>query len=101
MAVLTLGTKTTSSLKTLVWQPSGMSAADLATLMALIKNPEESATAVAMKKSWIQNGRLFIPGQRDALGVKINPGDYIAVDPDTGWPFIIPSQGFSTNWQHS
>lgn len=100
MALLTAGTKTTSSLSALIWQPSGMSPTDLGNLLELIKPPSLTVNPVINKKAWVQNGRLFVPGERDQLGFLINPGDYIMVD-GNGWPFIVPSQNFSTSWQHS
>ena len=100
MALLTAGTKTTTSCSALVWQPGGMSATDFGNLNELIKDPTTVSNPTLIKKMWVQNGRLYVPGQRDAQGFRINPGDYILVD-GAGWPFIVPSEIFSTSWQHS
>lgn len=97
MALLTAGTKTTSSCSALQWQPSGMNPRDLGNLLELIKSPTANVTN---PKQWLQNGRLFIPGERDQLGYLVNPGDYILVD-GAGWPFVVAGQIFSTSWQHS
>jgi hypothetical protein len=100
MALLTAGTKLTTSCSALLFQPSGMSATDLGTLNELIKPPSTTVNPVINKKAYIQNGRLFVPGERTPQGYLINPGDYILVD-GAGFPFIVPGEIFSTSWQHS
>lgn len=77
-----------------------MSAIDFGNLNELIKPPSNTVNPVINKKMYVQNGRLFVPGERDSTGFVINPGDYILVD-GAGWPFIVPGQIFSTSWQHS
>lgn len=104
MAVLTAGTKLTTSLTTLAFQPSGMSTTDFATLMASIQELPPVAgiggSNTTQKRAWFTNGRLFLPDNRAPAGIQVNPGDYIAVD-GKGWPIIIPGNIFSTSWQHS
>lgn len=104
MALLTAGTKTTTSLSALVWQPSGMSATDFGNLNELIKSPPNAPGVggdnVTSPKMWIQNGILFAPGDRSITGQRINPGDFILVD-GAGWPIVIPKNVFSTSWTHS
>jgi hypothetical protein len=104
MALLTAGTKLTTSLKTLQFQPSGMSPTDLGNLMELIKGPSNAAGVggdnVAIYMQRLQNGRLFIPTERAPQGYLVNPGDWIMVD-GSGWPIVVPGSVFSTSWQHS
>ena len=99
MALLTAGTLSTTTCKALVWQPSGMSPTDFGNLNELIKDPSTVVNPTIIKKMWVQDGLLFVPGQRDT-GFVIKPGDYIMVDAN-GWPFIVPSQNFSNSWTHS
>lgn len=92
MALLTIGTNATTSLQALIWQPSGMSATDLATLMALIRDPQSAQSYNASAKnikSILQDGILYVPGGRTYQGFILKPGDYIAVD-SLGWPIVIP-----------
>ncbi len=105
MALLTAGTKTTSSLQTLQFQPSGMSARDLGDLIELIQELPPVAgipggSNATQKTAWFQNGTLFIPSNKAPEGLRVDPGDYILVD-GAGWPIIVPASVFSTSWQHS
>lgn len=97
MALLTAGTLATNTCKALVWQPSGMSQQDFGNLMELVKAPGAAKTFPRM---WVQNGILYVPGERAPQGFVIKPGDYIMVDAN-GWPFIVPSQNFTNSWAHS
>lgn len=106
MALLTAGTKTTTSLSAMIWQPAGLNTTDFAALNALMKspagdmNPNQTGENITYPKMRVINGRLFVPGERDDTGFLVNPGDYIMVD-GAGWPFIVPGKIFSTSWQHS
>ncbi len=89
MATVTLGTTAQTSLTALQFV-YGMNAADLATLNADIKkdnypanaqNPSTEPTAIDTA------GFLTLPGGRGKIQLK--PGDYIAVDPTTGWPIVV------------
>jgi hypothetical protein len=102
MALLTAGTKLTTSLQALVWQRAGLNQTDLAALQALIRDPITGhyGAASATSLGFIENGHLFLPDNKSPAGIRINAGDYIAVD-GAGNPFVIPGQTFSTSWQHS
>lgn len=106
MALKTAGTKATTSLQALQFQPSGMSATDFGNLMELIQElppvagiPGGSNTT-QKSSGWFQNGQLFLPSQKDQYGIRVDPGDWIMVD-GKGWPIIVPGVIFSTSWQHS
>ncbi len=106
MSLLTAGTKLTTSLQALQWQPSGMSQTDLGNLNELIKElppvagiPGGSNTT-QKSSAWLQNGTLFLPSLKDQQGIRVDPGDWIMVD-GKGWPIIVPAVIFSTSWQHS
>ena len=104
MALKTAGTKTTTSLQTLQFQPSGMSPTDFGNLIELIKAPANvggiGGDNVSIPTPYFQNGLLFIPTQRAPQGYIIRPGDWIMVD-GAGWPVVVPGNVFSTSWQHS
>jgi len=88
MSVLTAGTSTTTVLKSLQFQSTmgtGQSkAADLATLVQLIKG---SPSSKSISTHFDQTGILYLPGHRGIITCQ--PGDYIAVDPVSGWPIVI------------
>ena len=99
MATKTAGSKATTSLTALVWQPSGMNTTDLATLNADILN--QVVGSPQGKRAWIENGILFLPDGRGQI--QLTPGDYIAVDA-LGWPIVIPvgnMASVSSSWTHS
>lgn len=103
MALLTAGTKTTSSLSALIWQPSGMNQADLANLISKITTPVPGAYGASPNTSrgFIENGFLFLPNsERMPGGYKLTPGDILCVD-GAGNPYVLPHQNFGTSWQHS
>jgi hypothetical protein len=100
MALKTLGTAGTTTLHALPFYQGGMSTADVAALVAYMKNDVPvllgnakgtegaagSSLQIGMGLFCYDTGQLFIPG-RGAL--KVLPGDYIAVDGTTGWPVLI------------
>ena len=103
MALLTAGTKLTTSLKALVWQPSGLNQTDLAALVALITTSVAGAygASAGTSKGYIENGFLFLPSSdRYPQGLRLKAGDYIMVD-GAGNPVVIPTENFATSWQHS
>lgn len=89
MATKTIGTNATNSLtyglKFLPGYNSGMSAADIATISENIKDDLNVAHPL-MPQAFSANGLLYVPN-RGIL--KMLPGDYVAVDPATGWPILI------------
>lgn len=98
MATITLGTGSTTSLTSLVWQPGGLLAADLATMRNSIKNDQIATNPVF--PGAIMNGQLFIPN-RGVL--TLLPGDYIGIDA-YGWPILVAKNAVaysSTSWVYS
>ena len=101
MATKTGGTKATTSLTTLQWQPGNISVADLATINELMRNPGDAASLPDSCR--IENGLLYLP--RNKSIIQLNPGDWIMVDAN-GWPIVIPnvdmiSMSPATSWTHS
>ena len=117
MALLTLGTKTTSSLNAIQYL-HGMNTTDFATLVnsilqdaasgrAPLGQPAGAAPAAKprMPGAMDTTGQLFIP-RRGVL--QCFPGDYIGVDAN-GWPILISANAIAggsspsatTSWQHS
>lgn len=98
MALLTLGTTSTSALGALV-MTGAMVPADLALLQLQIKNDLVNGNPV-WPGAFSQDGLLFIPN-RGVL--KVLPGDYVGVDA-TGWPILVSANAIasgSTEWAHS
>lgn len=97
MALITLGTVTTSALSGVLWQPAGVSAADLATVRTSILQDNDGIPNQPQPGA-LENGRVVVPGGRGTL--TLLPGDFIAFD-GNGFPHLIPgtyvpSSGFST-----
>jgi hypothetical protein len=95
MALKTLGTSTTSSLSAVQWNPApaGMSSSDLAAFNALVKaNYLAAQEDTGGRNSGYQppyasrEGRIYIPGRGY---LQLFPGDWLAVDSTTGWPFVL------------
>jgi hypothetical protein len=89
MSTKTLGTTAQTSLVALQFQPY-LAPADLATINADIyqdSNPANNTTPTAAPTSLSTSGILTFPG-RDGY-IQLLPGDYIAVDPTTGWPIVV------------
>lgn len=89
MSTKAIGTNATTSLtyglKFLPGYGSGMSAADIATICAHIKDDVNVAHPL-VPNSFGSNGILYVPNRGQ---LKMLPGDYVAVDPTTGWPILI------------
>ena len=99
MAVRTLGTAATNTLSAVLFhQSSGvMSDADMATINAAIKS--DSGMSGDLTPQFSREGQLLIP-RRGWL--TLLPGDYIAVDPATGWPIVLSSVAAAgASWTHS
>ena len=104
MALKQIGTTNTTTLRGLVWQPGGMSTADVASFMAALKddtpvsnskeNLPPSTKQVITSCYEPGSGRLFIPG-RGML--KLYPGDFMIYDPITGFPFVISGNAMANN----
>lgn len=105
MATKTAGTKTTTSLTAIQWQPAGVAAADLATINNAIRNPTTGAfgAASAVGGGRLENGFLYLPDRGSnytQAAIQLQPGDWVCVD-GAGWPVVIPNSIFGTSWQHS
>jgi hypothetical protein len=89
MALVTLGTTTQTSFNAIKFV-FGMNPADLASLNAMIfrdNNPAYNTSPEVEATSIDTAGFLTLPGGRGKIQLK--PGDYIAVDPTTGWPIVV------------
>ena len=89
MALVTLGTTAQTSFNAIQFQ-FGMVPADLASLNAMIfrdNNPASTSNPEVEPTSIDTAGFLTLPGGRGKIQLK--PGDYIAVDPTTGWPIVV------------
>ena len=109
MAVLTMGTTAQTTLKAMKFAFASSSAtfmADLATLEALIQDdltPGSGFTSPAWgsRVGALQPGstQLFIPN-RGVL--TILPGDFIAVDTQTGFPILVSAAAAAAaGWVHT
>jgi len=103
MATKTAGTHATTSLTALPFLPgynSGMAIADVATINNLIKSQFSNAHGQAGGAYCTPEGVLYMPDQQGMI--KLNPGDYVAVDSTTGWPIVISKYAIASGpWTHS
>ncbi len=90
MATTLLGTATTTSLVSLVWNP--MSAqADIAAIAANIKQQANPAHYIG--PGFFSNaGRLEYPGRKGFILLK--PGDIVAYD-NFGWPVVVSNESYA------
>ena len=87
MALLTGGTTSTTVLRGLLIT-GAMSAADVATFNAdVLSQPGTGTYQQAEPTAFMKQGLLYLPGKRGVINCA--PGDYIFVDPTTGWPIVI------------
>lgn len=94
MATITIGTNGTTTLTGLQFQPGTTpSDADIATICQLITNDQQAYPGQDWPGAWARTGILYVPN-RGIL--KAMPGDYVAVDPVTGWPILLSSQTLPT-----
>lgn len=105
MTTKTAGTKTTSSLTAIQWNPAGVSAADLATINNAMRTPVTGAWGdnEAIGAGYLENGILFFPPRQTntiRCSIQLQPLDWVMVD-GAGWPIVVPNSIFSTSWQHS
>lgn len=96
MATGTLGTNATTSLTSLKIS-SAMAAADVATIQAALKPdnmPSQNKVPATDPQAFSVVGlKLKLPGGRGTILMK--PGDYIAVDPTTGWPILLSANAIA------
>ena len=113
MATATMGTTATTSLTALqapgsyinlVGVAFGVTAldADIATINQLIKDDQNINLPApgAGQWGWSRQGQLYVPNRG---WLKVLPGDYIAVDTQTGWPILVSNRAASANpsWVHT
>lgn len=98
MTTKTLGSLATTTLTALQWTPS-ISDADWATLTQLILNDQilPNGTSATRKRpispgAFTRQGQLFVPN-RGVL--QLRAGDWVAVDPFTGWPICIAANSLA------
>ena len=100
MATGTLGTNGTTTLVSINgWNPA-TAIADIATIVANIKDQGNPAHPIA-PGSFSPSGQLFLPNGRGIIQLK--PGDYIGYDA-FGWPIVVSAESIadgSTSWTHS
>ena len=90
MALKTAGTSTTTVLSALAWN-TAMDRTDLAALNALVSQYEKVNT-IKRPTPVITQGLVHYP-ERGSL--KILPGDYLAVDPVSGYFIIIDAHAMT------
>lgn len=91
----TLGTSATTSLTAILY--GGNTAADIATMLTGIKN--DQINGFPQWPGALDSGLLNIPN-RGVL--KVFPGDFVAIDPTTGWPILISAAAIASGpWTHT
>jgi hypothetical protein len=85
MSTKTLGTSATNSLTALAFAPGVMAAADTATIAQAIKG--QNAVGRNVPEAFSGNGLLHLPEKKGII--RLDPGDWVGVDPATGWPVVI------------
>ena len=103
MSTSTLGSNSTTSLTSLVFQTAGggQLSSDFAAISNLIQDDLQSVQGGTPHRRtyFSKQGILFVP-RRGQL--KVFPGDYVAVDPTTGWPVLISAQSIAAGpWTHT
>ena len=91
MALLTGGTAATTTLKALLVggaMGAGTALRDIGAWNALVK-AQSAAAGQDQTTAFDLTGRLFLPGKRGVI--QCLPGDYIMVDPTSGWPIVVSS----------
>ena len=98
---VTLGTTAQTSLTAVKFLPgsgSGVSAADVAAINALIKNDVNVAHPLIPGSFDMSTSRLYIPTRG---WMKILPGDYIGVS-SRGFPYLVSKDDIASgNWVHT
>ncbi len=92
MALRTLGTVAQTTLSAVQFGQSAgyLSDSDLAAINALIKPSTDivygNAVGAGVYPYLTREGQLWMPGKGF---VKVTKGEFVAVDPATGWPIVI------------
>lgn len=98
MATKTMGTSSTTALTALAFSRQ-MVAADVASIAQAILNDQNVAHLI-WPGAFTTAGLLYVPN-RGVL--QMLPGDFVAVDPATGWPILVSKLAAASNpqWIHS
>lgn len=94
MALLTGGTAATTTLNALLVggaMGAGAALRDIGAFNALIKS--QNAVARLEPTSFALDGLLYLPGKRGVIQCLV--GDYIMVDPTSGWPIVVSAQAIT------
>lgn len=90
MATTTGGTSANNSLTSLQFEGGGLADADVATISQAILDDQLGLNAGVPARMWpgafSKQGLLYVPN-RGVL--KVLPGDYVMVDPSSGWPVLV------------
>lgn len=95
MALGTGGTAATTTLKSLLVSGAmgagATGAANVAAFNVLVK--AQNTYARVEPTAFSLTGLLYLPGKRGVI--QCLPGDYIMVDPTSGWPIVVSPQAIS------
>lgn len=95
MALTTIGTAATNTLTALVFRGSGTVDDDYRNLSSLIQNDGVGEGDAPWS---VSRTGLYIPRRGQ---IRLFPGDYVAIDPATGFPVVISATAAaSANWVH-
>ena len=104
MATKTLGTAANNTLTAVEFSQSvtALLPADLATInVGILDNTgnRHYPAAYSGLGGFTREGVLVIPGRGT---LKVLPGDYVAIDPATGWPILLSAEAAAgASWVHS
>lgn len=95
MALLTGGTAATTTLRALLVSGAmgtgSAGAANVGAFNALVK--AQNTFARIEPTAFSLDGTLFLPEKRGVI--QCLPGDYIMVDPTSGWPIVLSAQAIA------
>lgn len=95
MALLTGGTAATTTLRALLVSGdmgAGTKLRDIGAWNALVKS-QDAVAAQNQTTAFMLDGVLHLPGKRGTIICQ--PGDYIMVDPTSGWPIVVSAQAIT------
>lgn len=95
MALLTGGTAATTTLSTLKVSGdmgAGVKLRDVGAWNALAKG-QNAAANQDQQTIFSLTGLLYLPGKRGVI--QCQPGDYIMIDPTSGWPIVVTAQAIT------
>ena len=104
MSTKTLGTAANNTLTAVAYSldRTVLLPADLATINVGILDPvgnRHYPAAYSGLGGFVREGVLVIPGRGT---LKVLPGDFVAIDPATGWPILLsPEAAAGASWVHS